>query len=172
MQGHVRSDGIQCVCGGGGVKAEEVFRVELLVYALSFLRCLSRPLEKGYVWSVRMQQLCFCSQVLLCPFLQGSGVAWKKGEEQSPPPPLLPFSRTADPGVVKQDKSSRSSVDTTKTPWGPQRVRMSSGERPIGAAKGKQSDTRPCANSPPLSPSQSQKVMLDQHGEEVRKSHQ
>ena len=45
------------------------------------------------------------------------------------------------PGVVKQDKSSGDSVDTTKTRSGPQRVRMSSGERPISAAKGKQSDT-------------------------------
>ena len=42
------------------------------------------------------------------------------------------------PGVVKQDKSSGGSVDTTKTRSGPKRVRMSSGERPIGAAKGKQ----------------------------------
>ena len=48
-----------------------------------------------------------------------------------------PVSGTADPAVVKQDKSSRGSVDTTKTRLGPQRVRMSSGERPIGAAKGK-----------------------------------
>ena len=53
------------------------------------------------------------------------------------------------PGVVKQDKSSRGSVDTTKTRWDPQRVRMSSGERPIGAAKGKQSDTEALA-TPPL----------------------
>ena len=45
------------------------------------------------------------------------------------------------PGVVKQDKSSGGSVDTTKTRSGPQRVRMSSGERPIGTAKGKQLDT-------------------------------
>ena len=51
-----------------------------------------------------------------------------------------PVSGTADPGVVKQDKSSRGSGDTTKTRSGPQRVRMSGGERPIGAAKGKQSD--------------------------------
>ena len=42
------------------------------------------------------------------------------------------------PGVVKQDKSSAGSVDTSNTRLGPQRVRMSSGERPIGAAKGKQ----------------------------------
>ena len=41
-----------------------------------------------------------------------------------------PVSGTADPGVVKQDKSSGGSVDTTKTCSGPQRVRMSSGERP------------------------------------------
>ena len=52
-----------------------------------------------------------------------------------------PVSGTAGPGVVKQDKSSRGSVDTTKTRSGPQRLRMSSGERPIGTAKGKQSDT-------------------------------
>ena len=58
------------------------------------------------------------------------------------------------PGVVKQDKSSGGSVDTTKTRSGPQRVRMSSGERPIGAAKGKQSDAealcQPPAPRPPL----------------------
>ena len=49
------------------------------------------------------------------------------------------------PGVVKQDKSSRGSVDTTKTRSGPQRVRMSSGERPIG----KQSDTEALCHPPP-----------------------
>ena len=58
-----------------------------------------------------------------------------------------PVSGTADPGVVKQDKSSRGSIDTTKTRSGPQRVRMSNGERPIGAAKGKQPNTE--ANPPP-----------------------
>ena len=53
------------------------------------------------------------------------------------------------PGVVKQDKSSRGSVGTTKTRPGPQRVRMSSGERPIGAAKGKQSNTQALCPPPP-----------------------
>ena len=53
------------------------------------------------------------------------------------------------PGVVKQDKSSGGSVDTTKTRSGSQRVRMSRGERPIGAAKGKQSDTEPLCQNPP-----------------------
>ena len=57
------------------------------------------------------------------------------------------------PGVVKQDESSGGSVDTTKTRSGPQRIRMSGGERPIGAAKDKQHDTdqipRPCANPHP-----------------------
>ena len=38
------------------------------------------------------------------------------------------------PGVVKQENSFRGSVDTTKTRSGAQRVRMSSGERPIGIA--------------------------------------
>ena len=63
-----------------------------------------------------------------------------------------PVSGTADPGVVKQDKSSRCSVDTTKTRSGPQRVRMSSGERPIGAAKGKQSHTEALCQPPPAPP--------------------
>ena len=53
------------------------------------------------------------------------------------------------PGVVKQDKSSGGSVDTTKTRLGPQRVRMSSGKRPIGTAKGKQSDTEALCQPPP-----------------------
>ena len=53
------------------------------------------------------------------------------------------------PGVVKHDKSSRGSVDTTKTRSDPQRVRMSSGERPIGAAKGKQPNTEALCNPPP-----------------------
>ena len=56
------------------------------------------------------------------------------------------------PGVVKQDKSSRGSVDTTKTRSDSQRVRMSSGERPTGAAKGKQSDTEALCQPPPPPP--------------------
>ena len=56
------------------------------------------------------------------------------------------------PGVVQQDKSSGGSVDTTKTRSGPQRVRMSSGERPMGAAKGKQSDTEALCQNPPPTP--------------------
>ena len=57
------------------------------------------------------------------------------------------------PGVVKRDKSLRGSVDTTKTRSGPQRVRRSSGDRPIGAAKGKQSDVEALCQPPaPLSP--------------------
>ena len=60
-----------------------------------------------------------------------------------------PFPGRPTPGVVKQDKSSGGSVDTTKTRSGPRRVRMSSGERPIGAAKGKQSDTEALCQPPP-----------------------
>ena len=63
-----------------------------------------------------------------------------------------PVSRTADPGAVKQDKSSRGSVDTTKTCSDPQRVRMSSGERRIGTAKGKQPNTEALVNPPPPPP--------------------
>ena len=56
------------------------------------------------------------------------------------------------PPALKQDKSSRGSVDTTKTRSGPQRVRMCSGEKPIGAAKGKQSDTEALCQTPPSRP--------------------
>ena len=61
-----------------------------------------------------------------------------------------PASRTADPEIVKQDTSSRGFVDTTKTRSDPRRVRMSSGERPIGAAKGKQPNTEALCQPPPL----------------------
>ena len=40
-------------------------------------------------------------------------------------------------------------TDTTPPPPLPQRVRMSSGERPIGAAKGKQSDAEALCQPPP-----------------------
>ena len=56
------------------------------------------------------------------------------------------------PGVVKPDKSSGGSVDTTKTRSGPQRVRMSGGERPIGAAKGKQPDAEALCQPPLQTP--------------------
>ena len=49
------------------------------------------------------------------------------------------------PGVVKQDKSSGGSVDTTKTRSDPQRVRMINGERPIG----KQPNTEALCHPPP-----------------------
>ena len=53
------------------------------------------------------------------------------------------------PGVVKQDKSSGGSVDTTKIRLDPQGVGMSSGERPIGAAKGKPPNTEALCQPPP-----------------------
>ena len=60
-----------------------------------------------------------------------------------------PVSGTADSGVVKQDKSSRGPIDTTKARSDPQRVRMCSGEMPIGAAKGKQTNTMASCQPPP-----------------------
>ena len=72
-----------------------------------------------------------------------SGCTWSTARATAPSP------GQPTPGVVKQDKSSGGSVDTTKTRSGPQRVRMSSGERPIGAAKGKQSDTEALCQPPP-----------------------
>ena len=75
-----------------------------------------------------------------------SGCPWSTAPATAPSP------GRPTPGLVKQDKSSGGSVDTTKTRSGPQRVRMSSGERPIGAAKGKQSDTEALCQTPPPSP--------------------
>ena len=63
-----------------------------------------------------------------------------------------PVSGTANPGIVKQDKSSRGSVDTTKTRSEPQRVGMCNGGRPIGAAKGKQTKTMALCHPPPPPP--------------------
>ena len=56
------------------------------------------------------------------------------------------------PGVVKQDKSSGGTVDTTKTRSDPQRVRMCKGQRPIGAAKGKHPSTMASCQPPPRRP--------------------
>ena len=72
-----------------------------------------------------------------------SGCTWSTARATAPSP------GRPTPGVVQQDKSSGGSVDTTKTRSDPQRVRMSSGERPIGAAKGKQSDTEALCQPPP-----------------------
>ena len=77
--------------------------------------------------------------------------------EPSPPPTHTPVNSTGNspspgrptPGIVKQDKSSGGSVDTTKIRLGPQSVGMCSGERPIGTAKGKQSDTEVLCHPPP-----------------------
>ena len=74
-----------------------------------------------------------------------------------PPPPPAPGRPLGQPtpGVVKQGKSSGGSVDTTKTRSGPQRVRMSIGKRPIGAAKGKQLDTEALSHPSPPRPHKS-----------------
>ena len=68
----------------------------------------------------------------------------------SPHPPLVngtghsPSPGRPTPGVVKEDKSSGGSVDTTKTRSDPQRVRMCSGE-----GKGKQTNTLASCRTPP-----------------------
>ena len=90
----------------------------------------------------------------------------RKGARTPPPPRQRPTANSPSPGqptpgVVKQDKSSGGSVDTTKTRSGPQRVRMSGGERPIGAAKGKQSDTEALCQTPPPPHSSPESMWLD-----------
>ena len=76
-----------------------------------------------------------------------SGCPWSTARATAPSP------GRPTPGVVKQDQSSGGSVDTTKTRSGPQRVRMSGGERPRGAAKGKPNTEALCLPpSPPAPP--------------------
>ena len=53
------------------------------------------------------------------------------------------------PGVVKRGTSSGGSVDTTKAHSDPQRVGMCKGKRPMGAAKGKQTNTMASCQTPP-----------------------
>ena len=53
------------------------------------------------------------------------------------------------PGVVKQDKSSRGSVDTNERRSDPQRVGMNSGERPMGAANDKSTNHMASCQPPP-----------------------
>ena len=72
-----------------------------------------------------------------------SGCPWSTARATAPPP------GHPTPGVVKQDKSSGGSVDTSKTRSGPQRVRMCSGEGPVGAAKGKQTHIMASCQIPP-----------------------
>ena len=89
-----------------------------------------------------------------------SGCPWSTARATAPSP------GRPTPGVVKQDKSSGGSVDTTKTRSDPQRVRMSSGERPIGAAKGKQSDTEALcqpAPPPPIPPCFARQSLIAHH---------
>ena len=82
--------------------------------------------------------------------------AWTRGVHPDAPGQrhraTAPSPGRPTPGVVQQDKSSGGSVDTTKTRSGPQRVRMSRGERPIGAAKGTHSDTEALCQAPPPPP--------------------
>ena len=88
-------------------------------------------------------------------WLESANPAWTRSVHLDAPGQRhgqQPVSGTADPGVVKQDKSSRGSVDTTRTRSDPQRVRMSSGERPIGTAKVKQRNTEALCQPPPPPP--------------------
>ena len=99
---------------------------------------------------------CVHQPTVLFPWLLGNLLGDVYHPEMDPPP-LSPGQRhgqqrvsgTADPGVVKQDKSSGGSIGTTKTRSDPQRVRMSSGDRPIGPAKGKQPNTEALCQPPP-----------------------
>ena len=89
-----------------------------------------------------------------CGVSSGANPAWTRSVHLDAPGQQhgqQPISGTADPGVVKQDKSSGGSVVTTKTRSDPQRVRMSSGERPMGTANGKQPNTEALCQTPPLS---------------------
>ena len=109
--------------GHGGKRFKGRARVggERPIGAANTTRCHAPPPPPGRLWSA-LPLVCICLFFRLYP-------PWV---------------------VVKQDKSSRGSVDTTKTRPDPRSVRMSSGERPIGAAKGKQPNTEALCQPPPL----------------------
>ena len=84
---------------------------------------------------------------------ESAGSAWTRSVHLDAPGQWhgqRPISGIADPRVVTQDKSSRGSVDTTRPSSNPQRVGLFSGERPVGAAKGKQTTTMASCQPPPL----------------------
>ena len=90
------------------------------------------PARTSQCWSRQTQHgLGVC---IWMPLVNGTG--------NSPPLPDSP-SR-----VFKQDKSFQGSVDTTKTRSDPQRFRMCKGERPMGTAKGKQTNAMALYQSP------------------------
>ena len=76
------------------------------------------------------------------------------GRRPTPPRPLrILFCRALARGPRRalgfpKAASSRGSVDTTRTPSNPQRVGLCTGDRPIGAAKGKQTMAS-CTPPPP-----------------------
>ena len=131
-QGRLRSPKlVQSAEGGKGKDKRE--RIIVVVRS---------PCRENYPADARTSQ-CWSRQTQ-----HGLGVCiWMPGQRHR----QQPVSGTADQGVIKQDKSSRGSVDTTKTPSDPQRVRMCKGERPIGAAKGKQTNTMASCQTPPQS---------------------
>ena len=106
------------------------------------LRCDATGVRRPY----SSHRVCVLNCTQLCSFVGFEEEVPSDIPHPRPPPP--PSSGTADPGVVKQDKSSGGSVDTTQTRSDPQRVRRSSGERPIGAAKGKQPNTEALCQTP------------------------
>ena len=88
--------------------------------------------------------------------LESANLAWTRSVHLDAPGQRhgqQPVSGSADPGVVKQEKSSRGSVDTTKRRSDPQRVGLHNGERPIGAANDNQTNhTASCQPAPPIPP--------------------
>ena len=70
------------------------------------------------------------------------------GHRHGPQPRL----RDGRPPEANRTSHPGAPFETTKTFSGPRRVRMSSGERPMGAARGKQSDTEALCQTPPFSP--------------------
>ena len=126
--------------GGGGTSSGDNFNGENFVSGKLCRKQTFRSLKEHHL----------CTGDTQGPNTHASGTRKSTGSKAwaTAPSPGRPT-----PGSFKQDKSSGGSVDTTKTRLGPQGVRMSSAERPIGAAKGTQSDTEAlCPPPPPVAP--------------------
>ena len=124
--------------------------------AWGFVSRLSTLQERDCVWGTLFDcsELRRKGEAFDAP--DGLLVGWARSRPEGLGQSTMPLHEDATRTVIHKSpppspviKSSGGSVDTTKTHSDPQSVRVSSGERPIGAVEGKQSDTKALCHPPP-----------------------